>query len=225
MFFKVLLKCKIMNTICLAFFKNRNRNFALVVLTCYCFGLLLFRAKYTQSIYLFFMIWNLFLAYIPYGISNYTLVNFKKLSNYKLAILGCIWLAFIPNSFYIITDLVHLARSKGNLFWLDCHILFTATVVGFWVGIISLNEFNNIVTKKTNSKIANSITLGICLLCGFGIYIGRILRFNSWDIITNPTGLAQELFLSISKETVLVSLHFGIIITLFYWLSKKSNTL
>lgn len=210
-----------MTVILKIFLKNRNQNLALLTLSLYCFALLLFRAKYTHSLYLFFLIWNLVLAYIPYGISNYILLNYKKLSNLKRYILAILWLAFIPNSFYIITDLVHLVRSKGNLFWLDSHIIFTATVIGFWIGIISLKQFNILSIKSFNKKTADFLTISCCFLCGFGIYIGRVLRFNSWDIITNPYSLTQQLFYSFSKETLLVSLHFGILIALFYWLSKN----
>lgn len=202
-------------------FKNRKQNFDLFALTSYCLALLLFRAKYTQSIYLFFLIWNLILAYIPYCISNYTKLYYNTLSKTKRYLLLISWLAFIPNSFYIITDLVHLTRSKGNLFWIDSHIIFTATVIGFWLGLISLKQINSILAKKYSKKTAYTLTLICSILCGFGIYIGRILRFNSWDIITNPQLLGQQLLSNISKESILVSLHFGILIALFYWLSKK----
>lgn len=201
--------------------KNKKRNFVLLILISYFFALLLLRAKYTQSIYLFFMIWNLALAYVPLIISNYITSHFNRLSKIKFYFLMISWLAFIPNSFYIITDLVHLVRSKGNLFWLDSHIIFTATITGFWFGLISLDQINAALEKKYHTKTATIITASCTLLCGFGIYIGRILRFNSWDIITNPFTLLQQLLYSISKESILISLHFGIAITLFYWLSKK----
>ena len=183
------------------------------------------RAKLTHSVYLFFLIWNLFLAFVPYGISSYLLtLDLKKTSKFKILFISAVWLAFIPNAFYIITDLIHLANSEGNLFWLDLIIVSSYALIGFAFGLLSLLHFEKIIRQYITIKTVDFIIPTISILCGFGIYIGRIMRYNSWDIISNPIDLAFDLFqMAISIKAILFSLHFGVFIY-FSFLIKKNLT-
>ncbi|NNT71731.1 DUF1361 domain-containing protein [Flavobacterium sp. IMCC34852] len=207
------------------FNQNKKANQLLLCYGLYCLSLLLVRAKITNSVYLFFLIWNVFLAFIPYVITLHLLtLDLKKTAQFKvLAIMG-IWLAFVPNAFYIITDLVHLVNSDGHIFWLDLIILSSYALIGFAFGILSLLDFEKILYQFTTVKITSLIIPIICFLCGIGIYIGRILRYNSWDIISNPFELAYDLFqMAISLKSILFSIHFGVFIY-FSFLIKKNLT-
>ncbi|MEK8179593.1 DUF1361 domain-containing protein [Flavobacterium buctense] len=212
-----------MNVILKLFYQNKKANQLLLFYGIYCLSLLLVRAKLTHSIYLFFLIWNLFLAVVPYGISSYLLtMNLKKTSKFKILFISAVWLAFIPNAFYIITDLVHLANSEGNLFWLDLIIVSSFALIGFAFGLLSLLHFEKITEQYITIKTVNLIIPTISILCGFGIYIGRIMRYNSWDILSNPIDLAFDLFqMAISIKALLFSLHFGVFIY-FSFLIKKN---
>jgi len=205
-------------------FENHKKiNKVLLLFTGYCFSLLLFRAKITNSIYLFFLIWNLFLALIPYAIISYLKINFIQIhSKFKIGILQFCWLLFLPNSFYIITDLVHVVRSTGTIFYLDLIIISSFAIGGFVLGILSIIDFESTFESNIPNKIKPFLIPTICLLCGFGIYLGRILRFNSWDIISNPFQLSESIFIELLNwKTLAFSVHFGIFIY-FSLLFKKS---
>ncbi|WP_284653347.1 DUF1361 domain-containing protein [Flavobacterium terrisoli] len=214
-----------MNLVLKLFNQNKKANQLLLFYSIYCVSLLLVRAKITHSIYLFFLIWNLFLAVIPYAITTHLLtLDFKNTSKFKILAITAIWLAFIPNAFYIITDLVHLANSEGHIFWLDLIIVSSHALIGFAFGLMSLQHFEKLVWELTTARKVSLLIPVICFLCGIGIYIGRILRYNSWDIISNPLDLAIDLFqMAFSPKSMLFAIHFGVFIY-FSFLIKKNLT-
>ena len=211
-----------MNFIINLFNSNKKTNALLILFSAYCFSLLLFRAKITNSTYLFFLIWNLFLAIIPYFISSYIIVKHKQLkSNLPLVISFICWLLFLPNSFYIITDLVHIVHSTGNLFYLDLIIICSFATIGFLLGLLSLDHFKIFLNSRNLVKYSTYIILIVCLLCGFGIYLGRILRYNSWNIISNPFQLFIDLVtVAFTIKSILFSILFGTFIYLSYLLKQ-----
>ena len=204
------------------FNSNRKINSVLFLFTIYCLLLLIVRAKLTNTIYLFFLVWNLFLAFVPYFFISYlkTQIEVQK-SKIKTVSLLFLWLLFLPNSFYILTDLIHLSQSGSHLFWFDLVAISSYALIGFTLGIVSLIEFENIIKTYTSNLITNLIMPAICFLCGVGIYLGRILRYNSWDIISNPFELVRAIFLSVtSVNALLFSFYFGVYIYLFLLLKK-----
>lgn len=211
-----------MHLIIKLFNSNRKINSVLFLFTIYSLILLVVRAKLTNSIYLFFLVWNLFLAFVPYLFISYlkTQITIQK-SKIKTLSLLFIWLLFLPNSFYILTDLIHLSQSSSHLFWFDLVAISSYALIGFTLGIVSLIEFENIIKTYTSTLITNLIIPAICFLCGVGIYLGRILRYNSWDIISNPFELVRATFLSVtSANALLFSFYFGVYIYLFLSLKK-----
>nr|WP_315152352.1 DUF1361 domain-containing protein [uncultured Flavobacterium sp.] len=209
------------------FNSNRKINSVLFLFTIYCLLLLIVRAKLTNTIFLFFLVWNLFLAFVPYFFISYlkTQITVQK-SKIKTLSLLFIWLLFLPNSFYILTDLIHLSQSSSHLFWFDLVAISSYALIGFTLGIVSLIEFENIIKTYTSNLITNFIMPIICFLCGIGIYLGRILRYNSWDIISNPLELLRATFVSLSSaHALLFSFYFGVYIYLFLSLKKIYSTI
>lgn len=210
-----------MDFIEIIFNRNKRVNQLLLLFSFYCFSLLLVRAKITQTIYLFFLIWNLFLAIIPYLITSYLLKSHQDLSKIKFFGGILIWLAFLPNSFYILTDLIHLTNVKSSIIWLDVMIISSYAFVGFAFGTLSIVDFEKIIKSKISKNSVTILIPLICLLCGVGIYIGRILRYNSWDIISNPFDLVTDcLFALTTSKSILFSIHFCIIIYFSYLINK-----
>jgi uncharacterized membrane protein len=205
--------------------QDKKVNQTLFLYIIYCLSLLLIRAKITQSVYLFFLIWNLFLAFVPYVMSSYfQSLDAKNNTKFKLYTLLTIWILFIPNSFYIITDLVHLDNSDGIFFWLDLIIISSYALIGFGLGLLSLTHFETTLKTIISKKYASITLFFISFLCGFGIYVGRILRYNTWDIISNPFDLIVDLFTAAtSKTSLFFSIQFGIFIY-FAFLIKKNIT-
>jgi uncharacterized membrane protein len=200
------------------FLFNKKRNLILLTLGFYCCSLLLIRAKITNSIFLFFLIWNLFLAIIPYMIS--LVINHYTIDN-KFMKIGILlsWLIFLPNSFYVITDFIHL--SKSTIVWLDLLLMSAFAITSFSFGILSIKEIGTYLKKDGKQKLITFLIPTVCLLCGFGIYLGRILRFNSWNIISDPINLFTGIFSTLlTIEAILFSFHFGIFIYIFYQLNS-----
>lgn len=212
-----------MKTIINAYLSNKRRNTILLCLCLYCFILLLFRAKISHSIFYFFLIWNLFLAATPYLIIEFAKENIRVLENLKTRVIVFLcWLLFLPNSFYILTDFVHLNKGNPELFWFDLILLFSFTSLGFLFGLLSIKEFAKCFTLFYSNKIVVIVIPIICLLIGFGIYLGRFQRFNSWNIITNPFQLLlHSLETFFTSEAILFTLFYGSFIYIIYIIKNQ----
>lgn len=184
----------------------------LSVSTLFSFSLFVFRLEYLNFDYekinslrdlsfyrgeqtFLFLNWNLFLAWVPYLLAL-TLPYFYKKYNSKILVAGVLffWLLFFPNAPYILTDFLHLKKRIGIPLWYDMMLFFSFAWTGLILGYLSLLEvqlFLRNFLSKTTAYITSTIVL---LLCGFGIYLGRIQRWNSWDIITNPFLLFADIF-------------------------------
>ncbi len=178
--------------------------------------LLFFRIKITESRFYLFLVWNLFLAGIPFAITQVLryYANFKHLK--LLYFFGfLLWLLFLPNSPYIITDLVHLHNDSSSLVWYDLFLVFVFAFNGLLLGLLSMLDMFSIIHRYYGNKIANITLLTICLLSGYGIYLGRFLRFNSWDITTKPATLFYQIAFSLKEPKVwLITFAFGF----FLWI-------
>lgn len=143
---------------------------------------------------MFFLVWNLFLAYVPYFITNWLQFNPDWIQKrWKFAGAFLCWLLFIPNSFYILTDLFHLRSYWTMPMWYDLALLLSFAWNGLLLGIISVRQMERIMRLLVRYKHEMYFIVPIICLNAFGIYIGRYLRFNSWDIIASPFSLAIDI--------------------------------
>lgn len=190
-------------------------------------SLVLFRIKLTQSEAYIFLIWNLFLAAIPYLISQ-TMKNHSWLQSSRILHVVClgIWLLFLPNSPYIITDIIHLPPSNSNLAWYDLFLVFVFALNGLLLGLLSMFDIFQILAFRYGKKIAFSSILVVSLLTGYGIYLGRFLRFNSWHIITKPRILFHEIIESINDpKAYLITFAFGSLLYMLFYLAHFYSSL
>ncbi|WP_166521558.1 DUF1361 domain-containing protein [Zobellia amurskyensis] len=183
--------------------------------------LLALRVYLTQSIDFTFLLWNLFLALIPLFLSKQFLFNVQVGQSKTLrVILLLLWVLFLPNSPYIITDFVHLDSSRPT-FWLDLMLFFVFSLNGLILGILSMMDVFSYLRKRNHPVLANAILLFVSLLSGYGVFLGRFLRFNSWDIVTKPLVLAQSLFNSLFLvDAWLWIFGFGSFIWVSFWALK-----
>ncbi len=191
--------------------KNKSLYFNLIMSMGFAIILLLFRAKITHSYFYFFLVWNLFLAGVPFLISQ-TLRHSSYLQNSKLfsGLLFVTWILFLPNSPYIITDLVHLHNRASNLVWLDLFLVFVFALNGLVLGLLSLLDMSEIIRLRYDKTVAAYTIFKVCLLSGFGIYLGRFLRFNSWDVLTKPKSIFFETLYNLREpKTWLITFAFG----------------
>jgi uncharacterized membrane protein len=142
-----------------------------------------------------FLIWNLLLAWVPYCIS---LVLERSSRRFNSGILTCLllvsWLLFFPNAPYILTDFLHLRNRAPIPYWYDLMLLASFAWTGLILGLLSLYEVQLFLRKRIGNWLSWLSAVAAIFLCGFGIYLGRFLRWNSWDVLTQPTALAAELF-------------------------------
>lgn len=156
--------------------------------------LLSVRMVVTQRPEYIFLPWNLFLAFIPYQLACWLMNRVAVMENkLKLTAALIAWLLFIPNSFYIITDFFHFAKVRSAPQWFDLLLLFSFAWNGILFGILSLRKVEMIIRITLGKSISFVIVLLVMWLIAFGIYIGRFLRFNSWDVLTDPFSLLGEL--------------------------------
>lgn len=210
-------------------FINRFKTFALLTVSIiFCIVLLMVRMKLTHSFFYLFLVWNLFLAVIPFAITAY-LTSISKLNIYKLTFWFCIWLLFLPNAPYIITDLLHLKIGASHLLWLDVLVVSSFALNGMVLFLLSLLDMQQLLSRFINSKYINYLVTFILFLSGFGVYLGRFLRYNSWEIIQDPITLFSNiihivLHPSLHAEAWLFTILFGTFLNVGYWIFKTVKT-
>lgn len=156
--------------------------------------LLVGRAAFTGLVTYGFLLWNLSLAVLPYLITQWISARpgIHK-SKIKLSLAIMAWLLFVPNSFYILTDLFHLDRFDSAPKWFDLLLLFSFTWNGLLLGVLSIRMIEKIVELVWGSSFSLILLFAVMWLNAFGIYLGRYLRFNSWDVIAQPLSLFREM--------------------------------
>ncbi len=186
--------------------------------------LLMIRMKLTHSFFYIFLVWNLFLAVIPFAISTY-LVNKSKINKLLLVLWFGAWLAFLPNAPYIVTDLLHIKISPDRFLWLDVLVVSSFALNGLLLFVLSLVDMEVILGQYFKPKQVNMISIIILFLNGFGVYLGRFLRYNSWEIIQNPLSLFADIFHMLLHpgqhlEAWLFTFLFGIFLSIGFWMFK-----
>ncbi|MBD3299917.1 MAG: DUF1361 domain-containing protein [Candidatus Moranbacteria bacterium] len=154
--------------------------------------LLIFRVVFIRDIYFVFLVWNLFLAWIPFMLSFYLLNYGHKIIQLMRYFLFFCWFLFLPNTFYIVTDIFHLTGDHYSPLWFDLILVLSFAVTGVLLGLYSLYHIHLYFGKRNRLKTWVMIVV-IVFLSSFGIYIGRYLRWNSWDVLTNPFLLIRDI--------------------------------
>lgn len=139
-----------------------------------------------------FFIWNLILAWIPFGISSALRhLESKGASTIALCAVGAAWLLFFPNAPYIVTDLMHLKERDNVPYWYDILMFFTFAWTGLILGFASLRDVHIVLFRRLPRYAVWPAIAGLIALCSFGVYLGRYQRWNSWDIVSNPFSLIE----------------------------------
>jgi len=153
-----------------------------------------FRSDYSGSVRYGFLVWNLFLAWIPFIISyfTYTLTLKRRWLYIFIPVAAFLWLIFFPNAPYILTDFQHLAKVTGELpVWYDVMMLIWFSFTGVLLGMVSLFLMQETVRREFGRWLGWGFVALVTALSSTGVYVGRFLRWNSWDIFRNPGGMVQ----------------------------------
>lgn len=179
---------------------------------------------HNNSFYFTYLIWNLFLAWLPLLFAFWLVgvLKNKLWSSWEGIGVSALWLAFLPNSFYMVSDYIHLQEVSSRDLLYDSVMLTSFISTAVVLGICSLYMVHQEFMKRFSVRTCNIWLTAILLLCSFAIYIGRDLRWNSWDILTNPGGLIfdvsdrflhpsqfPEMFLTTGIFLLLISVLYG----------------
>lgn len=201
--------------------------FVLLNIACaVCVGLVLARVAYSDSSRHTGLVWNLFLAWIPFMLAYFAhAVSWRKASLYLvIPFISFLWLIFFPNAPYMLTDLQDLARrAAGAPLWYDVIIVVWSSWTGMLLGVISLYLMQDIIIRRFGRIAGWVFVFVISALSSFGIYIGRFVRLNSWDILEDPAETAQEILgiivdpsMRLAAFTLLYTFFFMFIFLLLY---------
>jgi uncharacterized membrane protein len=148
------------------------------------------RLVLTHSTRFTYLFWNLFLAWIPLGLSL-LLRSVGSEGGWKHLLFwlaGFLWVCFYPNSFYIVTDFVHLPKfgRDGVPFWYDMMVTVGFSFAGVFLGSLALYLLHLIVRERWGYRAGWAFAILMLALACLGIYLGRFQRSNSWDVFTRP---------------------------------------
>lgn len=175
-------------------YNRLNETVFMGVLTLFCFAVSIFRFVYTDTKVFLFLNWNLFLAFVPWAASSLMMISPKlRQSKWMLVVLLCTWLLFFPNAPYILTDLFHLRLTSSMPVWFDLILILSFAWTGLLFGFLSLWDIEDLLKNRLKEKYVIGISVLLLFIGSFGIYIGRYLRWNSWDILTSPFRLLYDI--------------------------------
>lgn len=148
-----------------------------------------------------FLIWNLFLAWIPYLCSLWAAHLHQRHPDrwWYLLMPGVLWLLFFPNAPYILTDFLHLRARAPIPIWYDIGMLSVFAWTGLFLAVYSLYTMQTLVRAFLASVASWLFVLGSLGLGGLGVYIGRFLRWNSWDLLVQPHSVLTDVAIRLAN--------------------------
>jgi len=206
----------------LGFGKTDLKRFViLTMLVLWCTIMIAVRVERTGSGYYRFLLDNLFLAAIPLMLSSGLRVADRLQLNLLIKSGAFVlWLLFLPNAPYILTDILHLTRANEAPAWYDLALLLSCAGTGLLMGYLSLIDVQTLIAKYSTAVFGWLFAVSSLVLSGFAIYLGRFLRWNSWDVIVSPS-LLFDIVGGLKHPTaqvrpLSVTLIFGVILALGY---------
>jgi uncharacterized membrane protein len=195
---------------------------ALLASSLLCAAMVFARVWHTASLGFAFLLWNLFLAWIPL-VSAAALYdrNRRGTATWKLLCLGAFWLLFYPNAPYILTDLIHLVEHPAGLVWFDLLLIASTAWTGLLLGFVSLAMVQSVIRSRVGSLSSWAFVALVSGLGAFGICLGRFERWNSWDVVTRPHTLFSDVLDKLvdpfaHAQTVAVTLVLGAFLMVSY---------
>lgn len=174
------------------------------------------------------IIWNLFLAFIPLALSVWLFRSSSRSRSILWWVGFLVFIAFLPNAPYLLTDIIHLIeaiRDDYSVWVITLAILpphLIAILAGFEAYVISLINLGYYLQREGIGRLVIWAELMTHTLCAIGIYLGRFPRLNSWDFVTQPDAVARTVMDNLtSKRPVLVIAITFVILTVLYWLMKQ----
>ena len=159
-----------------------------------CATLVLARIVFVGNSGCAFLVWNLLLAWLPLIVALLIRERYSQGEHRmrKLAGLGAVWLLLFPNAPYIFTDLIHLTSKFRGHYWVDLVLILSCALTGLMLGFVSLYLMQSVVADRFGQMAGWLFIVGVAGLSGIGVFIGRFLRLNSWDVFLRPEKFYQH---------------------------------
>ena len=163
--------------------------------TALCMVLIAVRVLLSGSSNYEFLVWNLFLAWLPYLFALWIVAIRRRqpAARWKVVLPGVVWMLFLPNAPYIVTDFNHLLFRRAFPLMYDIVLIFAFAWTGLLLGVASLHLLEGSVRRAWGNVAAAGFVVLSALLAGAGIYLGRFLRWNSWDVLKRPGDMVATL--------------------------------
>jgi len=158
-------------------------------------GLFAYGAWRNHSLADNYLIWNLALAWLPlvFALRLMSLLKYKLWSSWEALAVSVLWLLFLPNSFYLISDFIHLQDVQQVDVLYDA-VMFTSFIyTGVVLGFSSLYLIHRQLSRRLTAATTTIWIAATLIICSSAVYVGRDLRWNSWDVLTNPGGLLFDI--------------------------------
>ena len=205
------------------FFIRHRHNIAVFTLLntacAVCIALVAARVVYSDSGRHTGLIWNLFLAWIPFILAYIAhAISWRRIWLYLvIPFVAFLWLIFFPNAPYMLTDLQDLARTATTdaPLWYDVLIVVWCSWTAMLLGVVSLYLMQDIVHREFGRWASWIMVFVVSIFSGLGVYIGRFIRWNSWDIFTDPVGITSQI-VSGAQDPSLRSIGFVLIFAGFF---------
>lgn len=175
-------------------FLHRHGLLPALLSTALCAGMLKARLDWIQRPGFLWLTWNLFLAWVPYGLALVAgFLHERGTRWWTLAPLAVAWLLAFPNAPYLLTDFIHLRYRPGIPMWFDVALLGLFAATGWMLGLLSLEVWKQLLEERVGRAAAWAGVALVSVLSGYGIYLGRVERWNSWDVLTEPRSLLSAM--------------------------------
>ncbi len=178
------------------------------------------RVHRTHELTFGFLIWNLFLALVPFVAAHASAAAAEQERMASAWVLALVWLVFLPNAPYVITDFVHLRPRMGAPLWYDAALLGSAALTGLVAGGLSLRAMHAWVGARYGAWAGRALIGASTLAAGIGIYLGRFERHNSWDLVLRPRAVFGDVVALLrdpSPRAIVVTAVFGAILIVSYF--------
>ena len=170
-----------------------------------CLALELVRERHYLAFGFRFLVWNLILAWIPLVLGLFVYDRYRRgTSLLRLAPAAVVWLLFLPNAPYIVTDFVHLSSVARPPLWFDGVELSAFAWTGMLLGFVSLYLLHAVVRHRFGAAVGWAGVLAVLVLVSAGVYLGRVKRWNSWDLLTQPGSRLAQIHAHLAEPASLV---------------------
>src|SRR5207244_2346458 len=159
---------------------------ALLAASALCVATVEYRLHRTGDPFYRFLVWNLSLAWVPFTLALAADARARRKLDLGVVALGVLWLLFFPNAPYMLTDFIHLQSSPTAPLWYDALMLSAFAWTGLLLGFASLYLMQMVWRRAAGSVLSWLGVVAALGLAGFGVYLGRFVRFNRWDALVRP---------------------------------------